>query len=143
MFKISEEYKFWVLYLKIFQIFSSKKKIFSKNWGEKFEKSNFLKNFQNKLYFIMSNLNSECLQLSFDVHIVHVSQKLWIFKNYCTKSRKIFAVKLSNFDGILRKNYRRYDGVQRLYRCIKMPALIWDHLWMIWMEIGNTGAQKL
>ena len=76
MFKISGEYKFWVLYLKIFQIFSSENFFFQKNRGEKFEKSNFLKNFQNKLYFIMSNLNSECLQLSFDVHIVHVSQKL-------------------------------------------------------------------
>ena len=59
-----------------FSNFQFGKKNFSKNRGEKFEKSNFLKNFQNKLYFIMSNLNSECLQLSFDVHIVHVSQKL-------------------------------------------------------------------
>ena len=51
----------------------------SKKQGKKFEKFNFLnflKSFQNKLYFIMSNLNSECLQLSFDVHIVHISQKL-------------------------------------------------------------------
>ena len=59
-----------------FSNFQFGKKKFSKKRGEKFEKSNFLKNFQNKLYFIMSNLNSECLQLSFDVHIVHVSQKL-------------------------------------------------------------------
>ena len=36
----------------------------------------------------------------------------------------------------------RAVGFQRLYRCIKMPALIWDHLWMIWMKNGNTGAQK-
>ena len=59
-----------------FSNFQLGKKNFSKNRGEKFEKSNFLKNFQNKLYFIMSSLNSECLQLSFDVHIVHISQKL-------------------------------------------------------------------
>ena len=59
-----------------FSNFQSENFFFQKNFFEKFEKSNFLKNFQNKLYFIMSNLNSECLQLSFDVHIVHVSQKL-------------------------------------------------------------------
>ena len=59
-----------------FSNFQSENFFFQKNFLEKFEKSNFLKNFQNKLYFIMSNLNSECLQLSFDVHIVHVSQKL-------------------------------------------------------------------
>ena len=59
-----------------FSNFQSENFFFRKNFCEKFEKSNFLKNFQNKLYFIMSNLNSECLQLSFDVHIVHVSQKL-------------------------------------------------------------------
>ena len=59
-----------------FSNFQSENFFFQKYFFEKFEKSNFLKNFQNKLYFIMSNLNSECLQLSFDVHIVHVSQKL-------------------------------------------------------------------
>ena len=32
--------------------------------------------FYSKLYFLMSNLNSECFQLSFDVHIVYVGQKL-------------------------------------------------------------------
>ena len=59
-----------------FSNFQLENLFFQKHFFEKFEKSNFLKNFQNKLYFIMSNLNSECLQLSFDVHIVHVSQKL-------------------------------------------------------------------
>ena len=92
MFKISGDYKFWVLYLKIFQIFSSEIFSFSKNRGEKFEKSYFLKHFQNKLYFIMSNVNSECLQLSFDVHIVQCKSKIMNFQ-------KLSYQKLENFRG--------------------------------------------
>ena len=42
---------------------------------ENFEKLIFRKFFYNKFYFFMSNLNVECFQLSFDIHIVHVGQK--------------------------------------------------------------------
>ena len=34
----------------------------------------------------MSNLNVECFQLSFDIHIVHIGQKRRIFKNCSTES---------------------------------------------------------
>ena len=59
----------------------------------------------NKFYFLMSNLNVECFQLSFDVHIVHVSQKLRIFKNRCTESEQISAVKVGYFGATLRQKY--------------------------------------
>ena len=39
-------------------------------------KVDFCQIFHNKLYFFMSNLNLECSQLSFDVHIVHIDQKI-------------------------------------------------------------------
>ena len=58
----------------------------SRKYFEKFafQKKNMIKNenlilckfLQNKLYLFMSNLNLECFQLSFDVHIVHFGQKL-------------------------------------------------------------------
>ena len=56
-------------------------KIFEKldflNFSPRFFEKKILCNFfHNKLYFLMSNMNLECLQLSFDVHIVHVDQKL-------------------------------------------------------------------
>ena len=35
------------------------------------------------------NLNLECFQLSFDVHIVHIVKKLWISKNCFAKNEKI------------------------------------------------------
>ena len=53
---------------------SFEKKIWSK-MGRKFWKTDFRKLFYNKFYFFMSNLNVECFQLSFDIHIVHVGQK--------------------------------------------------------------------
>ena len=54
--------------------------------GRKFWKTDFRKLFYNKFYFFMSNLNVECFQLSFDIHIVHVGQKRRIFKNCSTES---------------------------------------------------------
>ena len=53
---------------------------FEKKCGQKrdenFEKLILRKFIHNKFYFFMSNLNVECFQLSFDIHIVHVGQKL-------------------------------------------------------------------
>ena len=48
----------------------------------------------------MSNLNSECFQLSFDVHIVYVGQKLWIFKKeIAALKRKLKSKKITlDFD---------------------------------------------
>ena len=58
----------------------------------KFWKTDFRKLFYNKFYFFMSNLNVECFQLSFDIHIVHIGQKT-------TKFRKLQHRKLENFRG--------------------------------------------
>ena len=65
----------------------------------------FCKFFHHKLCSFMQNLNLECFQLSFDVHIVHLGQKWRIFKNCGTKSQKIFAVKVGYFGASLRQNY--------------------------------------
>ena len=54
---------------------SFEKKKFGQKWDENFGKLIFRKLFYNKFYFFMSNLNVECFQLSFDIHIVHVGQK--------------------------------------------------------------------
>ena len=62
----------------------------------------------------MSNLNLECFQLSFDIHIVHVRQKLRIFLNCCTESQEISTVKVGYFGATLRKNYATQDGAQNL-----------------------------
>ena len=63
----------------------------------------------------MSNLNLECFQLSFDIHIVHVGQKLRIFKNCSTESQEISVVKVGYFGATLQQKYATWDGVQRLY----------------------------
>ena len=83
---------------------------------ENFERKFLCNFFHNKLYFFMLNLNLECFQLSFDIHIVHVDQKLQIFKNCSTESQEISAVKVGYFVTTLRQNYATWDGVQRLYR---------------------------
>ena len=71
----------------------------------KFFKILFSHIFSQQILFLMSNLNVECFQLSFDVHIVHVSQKLRIFKNRCTESEQISAVKVGYFGATLRQKY--------------------------------------
>ena len=37
--------------------------------------------FSKPIMFYVEDLNSEWFQLSFDIHIVYVSEKVWIFKN--------------------------------------------------------------
>ena len=68
-------------------------------------KNAFYANFIITNCIFMSNLNVECFQLSFDIHIVHVSKKLRIFKNRCTESEQISAVKVGYFGATLRQNY--------------------------------------
>ena len=54
---------------------------------------------------VLSNLNLECFQVSFDIHIIHVVQKLQIFKNCSTESQEISTVKVGYFDATLRQDY--------------------------------------
>jgi hypothetical protein len=72
--KTSEKYKFGGLYKKTFQKFEFRKKKFRQSWGENLKKS-FANIFIANCIFFMSNLNLECFQLSFDIHIDYVSQK--------------------------------------------------------------------
>ena len=88
VFKTSEKYKFGGLYIKIFEKFEFRKKKFRQSRDENFEKSVFCKKFQSKSYFSMSNLNLECSQLSFDIHIAYVGKKWQIFKFFIPKGSK-------------------------------------------------------
>ena len=88
VFKTSEKYKFGGLYIKIFEKFEFRKKKFRQSRDENFEKSVFCKKFQSKSYFSMSNLNLECSQLSFDIHIAYVGKKWQIFKFFILKASK-------------------------------------------------------
>ena len=73
--KISGSHEKGVLSNKVFERFEFQKKKWSQICDENFEKLLLRKFFHNKLQFFMSNLNVECFQLSFDMHIVHVGQK--------------------------------------------------------------------
>ena len=70
-----EKIIFWGCKKKFFEKFEFEKKKFVET-GAKILKKKIMIFFYSKLYFLMSNLNSECFQLSFDVHIVYVGQKL-------------------------------------------------------------------
>ena len=68
--------KNWGLYIKFFEKFSIRKFQSHLKWGEIKKKFDFRQIFHNKLYFFMSNLNSECSQVWFGIHIVHIAQKM-------------------------------------------------------------------
>ena len=57
--------------------------------GKKNFDRKFFKKFYSQYYFLTANMNSECLELSFDMHIVHVGGKLSFFKNRHVKNSKI------------------------------------------------------
>ena len=94
-----------------------------------------------QLSFFLSNLNWECFQLSFDIHIVYTSQKFRFFPYCSIKKWKLFFVRLIDFSSILQKSYGWLDVFQRLYRWIKMPAFIWDLFYFIWMRFGDIFAK--
>ena len=47
--------------------------------SEKIQNMKFLQIFRGKSYILIQNMNLKCFQLSFDVYIVTVSQKLQFF----------------------------------------------------------------
>ena len=50
------------------------------------------------------------------MHIAHIDEKIWIFKNRQAKNLKIFRVKLGYLAMPLRHNHSPYDVVYSLYR---------------------------
>ena len=50
------------------------------------------------------------------MHIAHIDEKIWIFKNCQAKNLKISWVKLGHFAAPLEHNHIPYDVVQSLYR---------------------------
>ena len=93
----------WGLYKNFFEKFTFEIFFFRQNRGENFWKSNFCKKNYKQLYFFFSDLNLECFQLSFDVYIVYIHEKLWIFENF---HAKLEIFKLAHFGATLRQNYR-------------------------------------
>ena len=75
MLKTSGNHKNGGLYNNFFEKFEFRKKKMRSQKGRKFWKIDFSQISYNKFNFFMSNLNVECFQLSFDIHIVHVGQK--------------------------------------------------------------------
>ena len=61
------------------KILSFEKKNFVEAWS-KILKNLFFTKISQKMYCFRSNLSLECCQLSFDIHIAYVGQKLRIFK---------------------------------------------------------------
>ena len=55
----------------------------------------------------------ECFQLSFDIHIVHTSQKFKFFPSCSTKNWKIFLVRIIDFCFILQKKLQLIGGFSK------------------------------
>ena len=115
------------------------KKNCCKKWDENFEKLIFFKFFHNKWHFFMSNMNVECFQLSFDVYIVHIGQKLYIFKNFRPGSWKFCFVRWGYFGTLFWKKFESQYGFWSFHRRIIMPKVLWVHFWWIWMKIVAIG----
>ena len=56
--------------------------------------SNFSEYFWSKKSFLVSNWNVGWFELSFDVDIVYVNQKIVNILHFCSKSSKIFSVEM-------------------------------------------------
>ena len=69
------------------KILSFEKKNFVEAWS-KILKNLFFTKISQKMYCFRSNLSLECCQLSFDIHIAYVGQKLRIFKFLYQKASK-------------------------------------------------------
>ena len=63
------------------------------------------------------------------MHIAHIDEKIWIFKNRQAKNLKIFGVKLGYFAVPLRHNYSPYDVFQSLYKLMMTQSFIWHQVW--------------
>ena len=87
---------------KIFRKIWVSKKTIPPKMRQNQEKFDFHQIFHNKLYFFMSNLNSECSQLWFGIHIVHIEQKLAKVGFF---TYEYFAINLGDFGAPLRAKY--------------------------------------
>ena len=134
--------KFWGGCIrKILKNLNSKKNFFCKNEIENFEKFNFRNFFFIKQYFSILNINLKWFQLSFDVYIVHIGQKLYIFKNFRPGSWKFCFVRWGYFGTLFWKKFESQYGFWSFHRRIIMPKILWVHFWWIWMKIVAIGPQ--
>ena len=120
--KPSCNYHFWCLWLeknknfwgciKRFLKYLRSKLFFAKSWIKNFEKFIVLKTFFIKLYFSTLNINLEWFQLSFDVYIVSIGDKLYIFKNVL-KAENLMSSDEVIFGTTFWKHCKSKDGFQR------------------------------
>ena len=103
------------------------------------KKFNICKFLFMKQYFSIPNINLKWFQLSFDVYIVYIGQKLQIFKNLHTESWKFLALKWGYFGATLWKYSESKNDFQRFYRRMNMPNVIRDHFW--WILVKNGGVR--
>ena len=92
MFRTSGHHKNRGLSKMFFEKLAFRKKNAVKNGTKIFQNLIFAIFFKNRFYSVISNLNVECFQLSFDIHIVHVGQKM-------TNFQKLWYRKAENFRG--------------------------------------------
>ena len=75
----------------------------------------------------MPNINLKWFQLSFDVYIVHIGQKLYIFKNFRPGSWKFCFVRWGYFGTLFWKKFESQYGFWSFHRRIIMPKVLWVH----------------
>ena len=108
----------------IFKKFAFKKDFSSENWIKNFENFNFCKFLKIKQYFSIPNTNLEWFQLSCDVFIVQIGQKLQSFKNFRPESWKFCFVKCGYFCHPFWKFFESQYGFESFYWMMKLPNAI-------------------
>ena len=126
MFTTSEKQKLLGLYKKSFKDFAFEN-FFS---CIKFFKKSILAIFFMKQYFSIPNINLKWFQLSFDVYIVYIGQKLYIFKNFCPGSWKFCFVRWGYFGTLFWKKFESQYGFWSFHRRIIIPKVLWVHFWV-------------
>ena len=84
----------------------------------------------NKFYFFVSNLNSVCSQLSFDVHIAYIGEGqifcLWFFRGQTRWLRRPLTGKVCNI-GLVSKSLQVHrDPIYHLRPCLVDLSKNWQ-----------------
>ena len=131
--------KIWGGCIKRIWKFCVRKNFFFLKRNQKFSKIQFSQIFFIKQYFLIPNINLKWFQLSFDVYIVHIGQKLYIFKYFCPGSWKFCFFRWGYFGTLFWKKFESQYGFWSFHRKIIMPKVLWVHFWWIWMKIVAIG----
>ena len=115
--------KIWGLFKRNLKKFAFEKKSYFVNMKSKILKNSIFTIFFIKHYFSILNINLKWFQLSFDVYIVHIGQKLYIFKNFRPGSWKFCFVRWGYFGTLFWKKFESQYGFWSFHRKIIMPKM--------------------